>query len=104
MTTMISRISAVLLEALTEDYVDVSELSEKILREMREPTPAMTMAALRVALTKEHFGVDWTDSRDLTEEEKQAVGFTDILAGDPSHWERPAWRAMIDAALKETKE
>lgn len=58
---------------------------------MREPNDAMGAAGL--------LATDDSMMR-LTEAEREAVGWADRLAGNPSKWMKPVWRAMIDAALE----
>lgn len=77
-------------------------LARLAIKAMREPTPKMAMEGLRVSLTSEMFGRQEYDARCLSEEERERIGFSDMLAGNPSKWERPIWRAMIDAALSDS--
>lgn len=56
---------------------------------MREPNDAMGAAGL--------LATDDSMMR-LTEAEREAIGWADRLAGNPSKWMKPVWRAMIDAA------
>jgi hypothetical protein len=71
-----------------------------VIEAMREPTSSMSWMGVRVNLTIECIGKEM-DSRCLNSEECDVIGFSDIYAGNPSHWARPIWRAMIDAALKD---
>lgn len=62
---------------------------------MREPTDAMGAAGLRVQRETQHLFT----TGELTEEERGRVQISDKLRGNPSHWTKPVWRSMIDAAL-----
>lgn len=69
---------------------------------MREPSDAMGVAMIRVALTTELYGrmTQVEDPRVLTQEEMKRIGFEDSLRANPAHWRKPDWRAAIDEALK----
>lgn len=73
------------------------QLHEKMARAaimaMREPTDAMGHAGLIA-------DGDWPDeNRAAAFAALGDIGWGDRLAGNPSKWKKPMWRAMIDAAI-----
>lgn len=70
-------------------------LVRAVIESMREPTEEMCWRGARVDLTIREPEADMA----LSAAERNAIGWEDHLAGDPAKWERPKWRAMIDAAL-----
>jgi hypothetical protein len=62
---------------------------------MREPTEAIGAAML---LARTYFDQPDENQR-LTQAEADVIGINDNLAGNPSRWCMPDWRAGIDAAL-----
>jgi hypothetical protein len=80
-------------------WINYERMVRAILAELREPTEAMGHAGLRVAVTKELILTENTHMHQLTEQEADAINLADCLAGNPSRWAMPTWRAMIDVLL-----
>jgi mannose/cellobiose epimerase-like protein (N-acyl-D-glucosamine 2-epimerase family) len=90
-------------DASSDGYRDICVgFARAAILAMREPTPEMCYAALRVRYTEERLfdQKPTADSRLLGDEERAAIGFNDCLLGNPSKWCAPTWRSMIAEALR----
>lgn len=65
---------------------------------MREPTNAMGYAGL-IATNGDSLEGWPDDDRRAAFKALGDIGYGDCIAGNPSRWKKPIWRAMIDAAL-----
>ena len=79
----------------TEGQAEYTETAKAAIEAMREPTDYMGIQGLRA-------NTSTGTAHCLSDEEQEAVNWTDHLAANPSQWMKPTWRAMIDAALDDS--
>lgn len=68
-----------------------------VIASLREPSEGVGVAMLKVQQTP-FASIIVADTPEL-----DAIGKTDMLAGNPTRWMMPTWRAAIDAILGEGK-
>jgi len=101
----LQEIANIILELTRYEVSDETALltARKIVTALREPTNDMGAAATVVEVNKNLLFNDNVDSRRLTLEQLDSIGFFDCLSANPEKWFMPNYRTMIDKILGENK-